>query len=112
VTDKYILAGTMPVLEPDLLTWARWFETAERQVAETWVTPLDGAPGQASVRVSTVFLGLDHQWGDGPPLLFETMCFTEKKCWNMDRCSTWDEAKAMHQRMVENVRLNMLEDSP
>lgn len=27
--------------------------------------------------VSTVLLGLDHQYGDGPPLIFETMVFPE-----------------------------------
>ena len=27
------------------------------------------------VRVSTVFLGMNHNYGDGPPLLFETMIF-------------------------------------
>jgi hypothetical protein len=26
-------------------------------------------------RVSTVYLGLDHSFGDGPPLLWETMIF-------------------------------------
>lgn len=27
--------------------------------------------------VSTVFLGIDHQFGDGPPLIWETMIFTD-----------------------------------
>jgi hypothetical protein len=27
------------------------------------------------LRVSTVWLGLDHGFGDGPPLIFETMVF-------------------------------------
>lgn len=51
------------------------------------------------VRVSTVFLGLNHRWGPGPPLLFETMLFSEKRDvdWQ-ERCSTWDEALAMHAR--------------
>jgi hypothetical protein len=50
-----------PVSEPDLLTWARWFETADRRVAV--------------YSVSTVFLGLDHGFGPGPPVLWETMVF-------------------------------------
>ena len=25
--------------------------------------------------ISTIWLGLDHQYGDGPPLIFETMVF-------------------------------------
>lgn len=59
--------------------------------------------------VSTVFLGMDHRFDDGPPLLFETMVFSTKN-WrkgrglsehDMDRYSTWDEAEAGHARMVE-----------
>lgn len=37
MNDKYILIGQTPVLEPDLLTWAEWFETADRIVAKTEV---------------------------------------------------------------------------
>lgn len=53
----------------DVLTWARWFETtANRRV-------LDHHVGRR-VWVSTVFLGLDHNWlPDGPPVLWETMIF-------------------------------------
>lgn len=59
--------------------------------------------GEANV--STVFLGLDHNYGDGPPLLFETMVFglpgeTEYQ-W---RYATWDEAVAGHERAVVAVR--------
>lgn len=100
MTDKYILQGTTPVLEPNLYAWAQWFETAERHVAETWVTP--------DVRVSTVFLGLDHQWSDGPPLLWETMVFGAgmgEDCW---RWSTYHDAKQGHERMVEQVRAALL----
>lgn len=28
--------------------------------------------------ISTVWLGIDHQFGDGPPLIFETMVFPRK----------------------------------
>jgi hypothetical protein len=64
----YILDGHTPVPVADVLTWGRWFETADRTVARTAVA--------AGVEVSTVFLGLDHHFtGHGPPLLFETMVF-------------------------------------
>jgi hypothetical protein len=54
--------------------------------------------------VSTVFLCLDHNWGDGPPILFESMLFgaegySEEQ--DMDRYETWDEAYEGHRRMVE-----------
>jgi hypothetical protein len=92
LTRKYILQGTKPILEPDLLTWARWFQTADRHVVETWLMP--------EVRVSTVFLGLDHQLGTGPPLLFETMCFQKGAGVQEWRYSTWEEAEDGHKAVV------------
>lgn len=51
----------------DTLTWARWLESADRHVASTEVGRL---------WVSTVFLGIDHNFFDeGPPILWETMVF-------------------------------------
>lgn len=77
---------------------------------EEWATVMDRKTrtvGKTTLpngnRVSTVFLGLDHQWGEGQPLLFETMLFpsdsfTEE---DMDRYSTYEEAVEGHWRMVE-----------
>ena len=48
--------------------------------------------------VSTVFLGLDHQYGDGPPLIFETMIFGGREDGYQDRCTTRQEAVQMHQK--------------
>lgn len=55
------------------------------------------------VKVSTVFLMLDHQYGDGPPLLFETMVFGGKLDQEQVRYSTWDEACVGHVEMVKRV---------
>jgi hypothetical protein len=95
-TGRYILHGTVPVEEPDLLTWAQWFESAKRHVADTWVTP--------TVRVSTVFLGLDHQWGDGPPLLWETMIFHEGDSQETWRYATYHAAEQGHERAIAWAR--------
>ena len=57
--------------------------------------------------VSTVFLGMDHAFGDGPPLLFETMVFTSKKRMSEESCerySTWNEAVAGHARIVASLK--------
>lgn len=54
--------------------------------------------------ISTVWLGLDHSFGDGPPLIFETMVFPSNGDLSeedMDRYSTREEALVGHQRMVE-----------
>jgi len=54
--------------------------------------------------VSTVWLGLDHCFGDGPPVIFETMVFTTKESLDdldCKRYSTEAEALAGHAKMVE-----------
>lgn len=95
--DTYILRGTEAIPEPDLLTWARWFETAERQVARTELAE--------GISVSTVFLSLDHQWGHGPPILYETMVFGGPLHEEQEQYHTWQEAEEGHQEMVARVRL-------
>jgi len=56
------------------------------------------------VDVSTVFLGLDYQFGDGPPLIFETMAFWRQSGGGEKmRCSTWLQAEAQHAAMIRAV---------
>ena len=51
--------------------------------------------------------GYERRWydnnffDDGPPILFETMVFGGKHDRYQERCSTWDEAVAQHDRIVE-----------
>lgn len=57
------------------------------------------------VRVSTVFLGLDHQFEKGGrPLIFETMVFGGSLDDECERYSTWAEAETGHAAMVERVK--------
>ncbi len=56
------------------------------------------------VYISTVFLAIDHSFGDGPPLLFETMVFGGELDQSQERYSTWDEAEAGHKAWVERVK--------
>jgi len=100
----YTLIGQTPVACDDLLEWARWFETVERRVRLTRVGPYF---------ISTVFLGLDHQWGQGPPILFETMIFIEGCAGDhhsfldyQTRTSTWLEAERDHARAVAAIHEN------
>lgn len=87
-----------PVAVTDVLKWADWFETANRKIANDQI---------GECRVSTVFLGVDHSFGDGPPLLFETMVFGpdnhpfDEEC---ERYATRTEAFAGHKAMCERVR--------
>lgn len=54
-------------------------------------------------RVSTVFLGLDHGWGEGPPVLYETMVFGGPLDGECERYCTRAEAVAGHALMVARV---------
>lgn len=91
----YILAGRTPVQVKDSLAWASWMTTGDRVVAQTKLGPSF---------VSTVFLGMDYSWGDGPPVLFETMVFEGPLAQEMDRYGTWEEAEAGHAEMVKRVK--------
>lgn len=97
-TELFILneAG-QPVPEPNLLVWGRWFESKARIVKQENVEPY---------RVSTVFLGLNHNFDPGgPPILWETMVFGRGPLnQTMDRCSgNREQAEAMHLRMIERI---------
>lgn len=83
--------------EPDLMKWAEWFETADRTVSKTQF---------GEHLVSTVFLGLNHQYGEGPPLLFETMVFNDGSGEDFDimRYTTHAQALAGHDQMAAKVR--------
>src|ERR1700722_10974554 len=65
MSDTYILKGHEPVKCDDLMWWAWWFETADRQVRDTACD---------DVRVSPIFLAVDHGFG-GRKELFETRVF-------------------------------------
>lgn len=97
--DKYILNEQgEPVNESDLMKWAAWLENGDcRRVANDQV-------GKATV--STVFIGLDHAYGDDePPILWETMVFGGPMDEEQERCSGGRaDALAMHARIVEMVK--------
>jgi hypothetical protein len=91
--NKYILNEQgVPVVEPDLFKWGKWFQDSfdQRRVKQEMVGDL---------KVSTVFLGLDHSRGKGPPALWETMVFAKGSSMHLDfdRCSgSREQAEAMH----------------
>jgi hypothetical protein len=92
--DKYILKGKKAIPVEDLIEWAKWFETADRAVKQETL--------KNGYYVSTVFLGIDYNFMEGKPLLFETMVFKGKEGdLDMARYSTWEEAEAGHKRIVK-----------
>lgn len=55
------------------------------------------------IEISTVFIGINSQPDPAyPPLLFETMCFTEIEAFGLQlRYPTWEEAEQGHRVVVE-----------
>lgn len=79
-------------------TWTdQWHDPNTKIVAQDTV---------AGSSVSTVYLGTDHGWGDGPPLIFETMVFEDgpldQEC---VRYSTREQAVAGHGAMIQRVKV-------
>lgn len=97
----YILVDKKVVEVKDVLEWAKFFGSPYRFLKDETFSN--------GMKVSTIFLGIDRNFGDGPPLLFETMVFdTNKKgeysslgeSIDTDRYSTYDEALAGHEALV------------
>ena len=106
MSDRWWLVNGAPQPCPDLLVWARWFESSgqERIVARTELA--DG-----SIVVSTVFLGLDHNFtGRGRPVLWETLVFArDEQLADMARYTTRANAEAGHLDMVQRVTAQLAE---
>lgn len=101
----FIIDENKKLIPVDFMTWARWFETADKVIKKDYVTVSVAGP---TVEVSTVFLGLNHQFGDGPPLLFETMIFCGPEDGYQDRYSTYEEALAGHEKALQLAKKNQL----
>ena len=100
---KYILdpAG-LPERCDDVLRWALWYEIADRHIAATLVEP-------GNIRVSTVFLALDHDFSfHGPPILWETMVFGGAHNQYQRRYATREQALAGHTETVLMVKTTLL----
>lgn len=97
ILGHWILDNDGNIVEATLNEWANWVESGKQRVAETIV-------GEA--RISTVFLGLDHNFSSIPkePVLWETMVFGGKFDQHQERCSgKLEDAKSMHNQVVALV---------
>jgi hypothetical protein len=92
-----------PVPEPDPMKWAEWFGTAERHVDQVVIR--GESTGGEPVRISTVFLGLDHNFAPGgAPILYETMVFGGDHDGFTKRYATRAEAWIGHRGCERMVR--------
>lgn len=93
----------------DAAEYGRLFKDKDYQrVAQTFMVSL--LHPSKTAEVSTVWLGLDHNFGDsGDPLIFETMVFEESEthelCW---RYSTEEQARQGHRDAIREVKEQLL----
>jgi hypothetical protein len=93
----YIIKDGIPVPESDVSKWGEWmghFEENCRIARTEW----------GDVAVSTVFLGIDHNWFGRTPILFETMIFGGEHDQYQERYETIDDALRGHERAVGLVK--------
>lgn len=102
---KYILKDKKLILESDILVWGMWMENADRHVKKDTITIND-----KEFWISTVFLGLDHNFSDNDsnPIVFETMIFPRQNTLKdyeisgyQERYSTWEQAEQGHQKAID-----------
>jgi len=113
---KHYILKNREIIEVSLLEWGKYLQsrTEDRVVKHDVVYK----PFSRPYRVSTVFLGIDHQYGDGPTLLFETMIFVGEIPEELgkderlrafddifcDRYSTYEEAEKGHETALNKIR--------
>ncbi len=80
----------------DMFEWGKIRETRDAEVS--WI--VGKTQMSDDVEVSTVWIGIDMNFGDGPPLIFETMVFGGEYDQRMRRYTTREEAYAGHEEIV------------
>jgi len=93
-------AGEQPVqthtdTAEGLLEWAHENSRSDRHIGDETIGDL---------RVSTVFLGMDHNWGEGEPILFETIIFKNEVSLFEERYCTETQARQGHQEAIERAK--------
>lgn len=83
----------------DVLEWAKWFEKADRVVAQEMV---------GDTMVSTVFLGVGHLWDGGHldwGFFFETATQSRNDGWDiLNRYKTYADAEHGHKDIVKSLQ--------
>jgi hypothetical protein len=100
VSDWYILDDENKTIKASMHQWAKWIENnRNKKVVKQEVIN--------DQKLSTVFLGLDHSYGGGPPLLFETMIFEGPHDGGQWRYTTYAEALEGHNQIAERLKTGL-----
>jgi hypothetical protein len=90
----YALVGDEIVVCRDVIEWGMLFDREKRGIAFNRV---------GDVEISTVFLGLDHSFTGGEPVLFETMVFGGEHEGFCERYTTKEKAVEGHNRVLKTL---------
>jgi hypothetical protein len=93
--DPYVLKDRVAVPATDEVEWAIWFGNPSNRIVK------QDTIGESLV--STVFLGIEHQFETGAPILFETMVFGGDLDEKQERYSSWEDAEIGHEAMCGMV---------
>ena len=88
MNDWYILDENKKPVPASIYQWSEWSTVAGNKIVEQTYF--------GNVKVSTVFLGLDHSFWGGNPVLFETMIFDGVHDQYQERYETYDDAVKGH----------------
>lgn len=83
--------------------WGRWMENFKDRIVQR--------EEYKGFFVSTVFLGIDHRFDEGKPLLFETMVFNKLRDLYCNRTSTWLEALNIHNNAKHLIDIGDIVDT-
>jgi hypothetical protein len=101
MSNWYILDNNNRPVNKPVLEAAKWIEDNQirSRVRYNELTDLNGN----EVRVSTVFLGLDHAWKSPIPVLWETMIFGGEHDQYQERYTSYEDAVEGHQNAVNLI---------
>lgn len=95
------------VVDDSDVSLTEWGEAFEKYGEDRIIGSNEMENGELSIRISTVFIGLDHSFGSGSPLWFETMIFGfPEDHYDHEytaRYETWKEARSGHRAQVRRM---------
>lgn len=94
--SHYILKNRVPVPVTNISDWLEWISSNITQgtVAKSNFN---------SIKIATVFLGIDIDSSLDSPMLFETLILGGQNCGYSRKYATWKEAEDGHRRAVNLI---------
>ncbi len=99
----YILNKRNKPISKPVLEAAKWLgnNPEKRIVKQEYI---------GDIKVSTVFLGLDHGWNSSVPVLWETMIFGGEHDQYQERYTSYEDAVEGHQKAIDLVNSSIKEE--